>query len=654
MMGRNAYLLIAFICLSGCEKDETDSGSLTLVHAFVGSVEISLDGPITSEVPIDQSITLVFSSSVKEPNSPNSIVLSKDGQPVNITNTFQPQDNSVVIFPDGLLSHNTMYTIKLSAQLRGSKGESFASREVGFKTALVNLQIDSLEFGDEIVKGNSRIVDVPLNLSTTIYFSAPVNTGLFEDALHLDGPDAPPLQISFSNNDKTVTFTSASSLKDLSKFTLTVSGSLKGAKGENFAEYTKVFYTTVASAPKFPIIPDGDLLTKVQQQTFKYFYNFAHPVSGMARERNTSGNIITSGGSGFGIMALIVGMERNFITRTEGLSRMKKIVSFLETAERFHGVWPHWMDGNTGKVIPFSANDNGGDLVETSFLLQGLLTFRQYLNNGVPEESDLINRINLLWHDVEWDWYRKCDPDCKNVLYWHWSPDKGWIMNFALSGYFEEQITYVLAAASPTHSIPKIVYANGFAQNGAIVRNETYYGYPIKLGGLFPLFWVQYSYLGLAPHFSDAYANYWDQNVNASLINYQYCKTNPKNFAGYSDECWGLTASDNQDGYSAHSPGNDLGVITPSAALSSFPYTPDESMEALKFFYYKMGDRLWGEYGFYDAFDITNGWVASSYLAIDQGPIIIMIENYRSGLLWNLFMSAPEVQVGIDKLDFNY
>jgi hypothetical protein len=350
-------------------------------------------------------------------------------------------------------------------------------------------------------------------------------------------------------------------------------------------------------------------------------------------------------------MALVVGMERNYITRDQGIQQVTKIVSFLERADRFHGAWSHWIDGNTGKVIPFSTKDNGGDLVETSFLVQGLITFRQYLEPADTVGNNLINRITNLWEGVEWDWYRKNN---ENVLYWHWSPNYNWDMNFAMYGYFEQQITYFLAAASPTHSIPKIVYTNGFARNGNIVQNNMYYGIPLKLGGLFPLFWVQYSYLGLDPHFSDDYANYWDQNVNASRINQAYCIANPKKFAGYSDSNWGLTSSDNQNGYSAHSPANDLGVITPTAALSSFPYTSEESMKALKFFYYTMGDKLWGTYGFYDSFNISTGGVANSYLAIDQGPIIIMIENYRTGLLWDLFMSAPEVQSATTKLNFVY
>ena len=373
----------------------------------------------------------------------------------------------------------------------------------------------------------------------------------------------------------------------------------------------------------------------------------------MARERNTSGNLVTTGGSGFGIMSIIVGIERGFISRAEGLERMNTILTYLETADRFHGVWPHWLDGNTGKVIPFSTNDNGADLVETAFLVQGLIAFRQYLNETIPTENNLIERINTLWKDVEWDWYRR---DNQNTLYWHWSPDKGWAMNMQIKGWNEALIIYLLAASSPTHNVPKIVYDNGWASNGGMKNGNTYEGIVLPLGPPSggPLFFAHYSFLGLDPHgLSDAYCgDYFLQNRNHSLINQAYCIRNPKNFVGYSDENWGLTASDNHTGYSAHSPTNDLGVITPTAALSSFPYTPDESMKALKFFYYTLGDRLWGTYGFYDAFNVTAGWTANSYLAIDQGPIIVMIENYRTGLLWDLFMSAPEVQHGLTELGF--
>jgi len=459
------------------------------------------------------------------------------------------------------------------------------------------------------------------------------------------------LDIQFTNGDSTLVIKPTTDLKYLSVYFLQISPILKSVSGKKQLEpeITIKVVTTYNPQDKFARISDTALLDSVQKRTLRYFYNFAHPASGMARERNTSGNTVTSGGSGFGIMALIVGMERNFITRDQGIQQVTKIVSFLETADRFHGAWSHWIDGNTGKVIPFSTKDNGGDLVETSFLVQGLITFRQYLEPADTVGNNLINRITNLWEGVEWDWYRKNN---ENVLYWHWSPNYNWEMNYAMYGYFEQQITYFLAAASPTHGIPKIVYTNGFARNGNIVQNNTYYGINLKLGGLFPLFWVHYSYLGLDPHFSDDYADYWEQNVNASRINHSYSVANPKGFFDYSDSNWGLTSSDNQNGYSAHSPANDQGVITPTAALSSFPYTPVESMKALKFFYYTLGDKLWGPYGFYDSFNLSSGWIANSYLAIDQGPIIIMIENHRTGLLWDLFMSAPEVQSATAKLNF--
>jgi len=496
-----------------------------------------------------------------------------------------------------------------------------------------------------------KYTNTSLTPSITLNFSEPVDRQTAEAGLvWSNNTGTIPINFSFSHKDSVVSVTPASPLNYWSTYYLTVSTSLLAATKKPFDTgfFIKII-TQINSAPKFPTISDDELLTLTQKKTFQYFYDFAHPASGMARERNTSGNTVTTGGSGFGLMALLVGIERNFITRQQGVQQVNKIVTFLEKADRFHGAWSHWVDGNTGKVIPFSTKDNGGDLVETSFLVQGFLTVRQYLQPADTVGNNLIKRINNLWETVEWDWYRKNN---EQVLYWHWSPNYNWDMNFAMYGYFEQQITYVLAAASPTHSIPKSVYTNGYGKNGSIKTGGTYYGIKLPLGTPSPIFWVQYSYLGLDPHFSDDYANYWEQNVNASKINYAYCVANPKKYPNYGENCWGLTSSDNQVGYNAHSPSNDLGVITPTAALSSFPYTPVESMKALKFFYYTMGDRLWGTYGFYDAFNISEAWTANSYLAIDQGPIVVMIENHRSGLLWNLFMSAPEIQSVKTKLNF--
>ena len=451
------------------------------------------------------------------------------------------------------------------------------------------------------------------------------------------------------------------SFKIKNKLAYYTSYNLNFTSGENLGvklidSYNYSFITELDPTPKFPIISDDSLLTLVQKQTFKFFWDYAHPVSGLARERYGSGETVTFGGSGFGIMGIPVAIERGFITRAEGLDRMNKIVNFLNlsTTDKFHGAFPHWMNGTTGKVIPFGTKDNGADLVETAFFMQGLLTVQSYFKNGNTDEKALCANIETLWENVEWNWFQQ---NGQQKLYWHWSPTYGWDMNMPVTGWNEGLIIYVLAASSPTHPITKSVYDEGWARNGAMKNGKTFYGITLPLGedkgG--PMFFAHYSFLGLNPtHLSDAYANYWQQNTAHAQINYQYCVANPRGNYGYGTNCWGLTASDIPNGYTASSPNNDVGVIAPTAALSSFPYTPVESLRALHFFYYTLGDKIWGNYGFKDAFCLNKHWFADSYLAIDQGPIVVMIENYRTGLLWNLFMQNTDVQSGLTKLGFSY
>ena len=461
--------------------------------------------------------------------------------------------------------------------------------------------------------------------------------------------------VTYESSDSVVVLQPSAPLNFLTKYWIVVTNTLKSTNGGNLVSGINLpLFTTIDSSRKFPAISDDALLDLVQKQTFKYFWDFGHPVSGLARERsNGDNNVVTSGGSGFGIMAIPVAINRNFITRAEGLARMQKIVGFLKTTPpRFHGAFSHWMNGSTGAVIPFASNDNGADLVETSFLMMGLLTARQYFNAADPAETTLRNDINTLWNEVEWDWFRQ---NGKKVLYWNWSPNFGWAVNVPVQGWNECLITYVLAASSTTHGIPKAVYDSGYTRNGAMRNGNSYLGYPLPLGPAFggPLFFEHYSFLGIDPKsLTDAHANYQTQTTNHTLINYNHCRTNPLNYFGYSDSVWGLTASDIPNGYTASSPTNDVGVIAPTAAISSIPYTPTESLKALKFFYYVLGDKLWSDYGFRDAFSLKELWFAGSYLAIDQGPIIVMIENYRTGLLWNLFTSCPEVKAGMLSLGF--
>lgn len=404
------------------------------------------------------------------------------------------------------------------------------------------------------------------------------------------------------------------------------------------------FFQDPQSISNLLSLEDDALLEEIQKVTFRYFWDFGHPHSGLARERNTSGDLVTSGGSGFGIMALIVGIHRNFITREEGLARITKMVTFLENADRFHGAWPHWMDGNTGEVIPFSPRDNGGDLVETSFLMQGLLTARSFFDGDDPSETELRASITSLWESVDWNWYRK---QVQTQLFWHWSPTFGFEINLPIRGWNETMIAYILAVASPTHRVPPNLYEKGWAGNN-YENDKTFYGYKLEVGNGTggPLFFTHYSFLGFDPRAKrDQYANYFFQGVNQTLVNRAYCIENPEGFVGYGSNCWGLTASDDPDGYKAHAPDlqADNGTITPTAAISSIPYTPEESIGVIRHLLATYGDKVWGEMGFYDAFNPSRNWFADSYLAIDQGPIICMIENYRSGLLWEYFMRNEEI-----------
>jgi len=427
--------------------------------------------------------------------------------------------------------------------------------------------------------------------------------------------------------------------------------------------------TTPTPPPVAETMTDEEILDLAEKDALKYFWEYAEVNSKLARERyhtdepSVDANIVTTGGSGFGLMTILVGIERGFVPRGEAVSRLQTSLNFLENADRFHGAWPHWMNGNNGSVIPFGTVDNGGDLVETSFLCQALICLREYFKNGNEAEQALAAQADELWKGVEWSWYTRGE----NALYWHWSPNYEWQLNFKLEGYNECLITYIMAAASPTHPVGAAAYNQGWARSGAITNPATRYNIPVIFnynganGNVGPMFWSHYSYLGLDPRgLTDDYANYWNLTQNHAKIMYAYCVANPYQYNGYGEDCWGLTASytrnaDGSTGYSAHSPTNDKGVISPTAALSSFPYTPAESMKVLRFCYENADwkSRLIGVAGPYDAFSAHKNWVTPRYLAIDQGTIAPMIENHRSGMLWNLFMQAPEVQQGLQNLGFS-
>ena len=410
---------------------------------------------------------------------------------------------------------------------------------------------------------------------------------------------------------------------------------------------------------KRPEGSDGEALMElVQRQTFRYFWDGAHPLCGLARDRtgldrDPEDDVVSIGGSGFGVMALIVAAERGWISRGEAADRLSLMLRFLERAPCFHGLFPHYLDGRTGTPVRFGRKDDGSDIVESSFLFQGLLCARQYFDEDSALEKSIRDRITWLWLDAEWNWHAR---DGRHVLTWHWSPNNGFSLDHEIRGWNECLITYVLAASSPRYPIGPFVYHGGFAQSRTFLNRRRYYNIDLPLGPDFggPLFFSHFSFCGLDPRgLKDSYASYFEQNVQHTLINYEHCVRNPHGHKGYGPSCWGLTASDDPDGYAAHAPDNDNGVISPTAALASFPYAPEQAMRALHYFYDALGGKIWGRFGFTDAFSEERGWYAKSYLAIDQGPAVIMMENYRTGLLWKLFMSDPDIKSGLARLGFS-
>ena len=525
------------------------------------------------------------------------------------------------------------------------------------KPGLFTCKTDSV---NSITSNSFIYYNVSLNPILKFSFSAPLKKTTVSNNVILkdNNGNLVTANYTYGNNDSILFVQPISALQPIAKYNLLVDTGLRSVNSDTLQYKVQLYLTTtIDSTNKFPIVSDSALLTLVEQQTFNYFWGFGHPVSGMARERTSSGDLVTTGGSGFGIMSMLVGVERNFISRAQALARIGTVVNFLTNkVTRYHGAFPHWINGVTGATIPFGTQDNGGDIVETSYMVQGLLCARQYFNSSSDSnEINLRSSINNIYDSVQWNWYRQ---NGQNVLTWNWSPNYNWAINVQVQGWDEALITYVLAASSPlvANAIPPIVYSNGWAQNGKMKNGNSYYGVTLPLGPAYggPLFFAHYSFLGINPHdLSDNYANYWVQDTAHATINYLYCANNPLGYNGYSNLCWGLTASDIATGYTASSPTNDVGVIAPTAAISSLPYTPIQSMNAIRFFYYKLGDKIWGQYGFIDAFNLTNPWFDSDCLAIDQGPQIVMIENYRSGLLWNLFMSCPEVKTGMKGLGFS-
>ena len=405
---------------------------------------------------------------------------------------------------------------------------------------------------------------------------------------------------------------------------------------------------------------DDELLTMVQEAGFRYYWEAAEPHSGMTRE-NTPGNddIVAVGASGFGVMAIIVAADRGFITHQQAIDRLLRVTAFLTTADHYHGAWPHFLSGSTGRRLPvFDMYDNGADLVETSFMMEGLLAARQYFKQDGPLGQALYQRITRLWRGVDWNWFRATPK--QDALYWHWSPEYSFHIANRLTGWNEVMITYLEAIASPSHSIPASDYYSGWVGEGIgnhYANGKSYFGIKLDVGENTggPLFFTDYSFMGFDPRgIHDRFTDYFDNNRAQALINQQYCIQNAHHWKGYGADTWGLTAVDGPAGYVPYEPTFELddGTIAPTGAISAIAYTPEPSMAALKHFYRDLGAQVWSIYGFRDAFNLQQNWYSGITMGLNQAPMVVMIENHRSGLVWKNFMANPEVRTALDGIGF--
>lgn len=388
-------------------------------------------------------------------------------------------------------------------------------------------------------------------------------------------------------------------------------------------------------------------MNEQQQKVVNYFFTGANEQTGMALNSSSNKTILTTGATGFGIMNLIIGVERGWINREEAARQIVKITRFLKRADRFAGAWAHWYKPD-GRMVPFGSQMQAGEIVETAFMMGGLLTASEYFTGGSDDEKEIRKATEEFWNSIEWNHFVK-----DGMLYWIWHQDKN-SYELPLVGWNETLLVYILAMAAPdAHKVSPDIYKNCWqGYNFANLTRKTY-GYSLPLGtddNGGPLFLSQYSFLGLDPRYmQDQYAFYWTQNVSHTLINRHYCVYEAPKEYRYSEYDWGLTACEGcgeHPDYMSRDPKNDDGIIAPTAALSAFPYTPFYSTQVLLNLKNNYSD-LNGKYGFGVSYCPADKSVGKNYLAMEHAPIAIMMENYRSGLIWKLLMQNEHVQKGL-------
>ena len=416
-------------------------------------------------------------------------------------------------------------------------------------------------------------------------------------------------------------------------------------------------------------------LDSLSRKTFHYFWDLAEPANGNIPDRWPTPSFSSIAATGFGLTSYLIGVERGYITREQAAERTLKTLKFFVEAPKgdsvagvtgYKGFFYHFIDMKTGlrfQTVELST-------IDTGLLMAGILSSQVYFDQENAIENQIRVFADSLYRAVEWDWAMNGEQ----TMSMGWHPEKGFI-DARWKGYNEAMILYVLALGSPTHTIP----AESWKAWIDTYQYGTYYGQEhVNFG---PLFGHQYSNMYIDfrgifdPYMKTKGFDYFENSRRATYANRAYCMANPAAYAGYSENIWGLTACDGPGnatkmnpnvafkGYSARGAAQwyveDDGTIAPTAAGGSIPFAPEICIPALVEMHRLYGDKIYDRYGFKDAFnwtipntDGTTGWVDKDYLGIDQGPIVIQLENYRSELIWSLMKKSSYIQSGLKKAGF--
>jgi hypothetical protein len=410
--------------------------------------------------------------------------------------------------------------------------------------------------------------------------------------------------------------------------------------------------TTISATPK--ALDDEAFLDLVQRTAFDYFWYETNPANGLIKDRSSDPSLSSIAAVGFGLSALTVGIDRGWISREAGRARVLTTLTFLwnsphgpePDATGYKGFYYHFLDMQTGR----RDGDSELSTIDTALLLGGVLHVQQYFDQADATEDQIRALADAIYRRVEWPWMQVRAPKVCHG----WTPERGFLL-YDWGGYNEAMILYLLALGSPTFPI----HPEAWAAWTSSYAWETHYGHAFVVFP--PLFGHQYSHVWVDfrdiqdPYMRDKGLDYFENSRRATLANRAYAIANPHGWADYGENVWGLTASDIPSSYRARGapPGeSDDGTITPTAVGGSLVFTPRESLAALRYMYTTYRTRLWGPYGFKDAFNPSIKWFASDYLGIDQGPFVLMLENYRTGRIWNVLMPHAAIQRGLKRAGF--